>query len=135
MKTIFVKTNLCSCSSCSSTPLVAVSEICESFNLMRLLDLKNTKAALQRCSYKTVFWKYLANLQEPPIPKCDFNKVAKQLYWNYALAWVFSCQFAAYLQSNFIEIALRHWCSPLNLLQFSEHFSPRAPLEGLVLHK
>ena len=30
----------------------------------------------------------------PPMPKCDFNKVA----------------------SNFIEIALRHGCSPVNLL-------------------
>ena len=29
-----------------------------------------------------------------PIPKCDFNKVAKQ-------NWVFSCKFAAYLQNNF----------------------------------
>ena len=32
-----------------------------------------------------------------PIPKCDFNKVALQL-------------------CNFIEIALRHGCSPVNLL-------------------
>ena len=23
-----------------------------------------------------------------PIPKCDFNKAAKQLYWNHFLAWV-----------------------------------------------
>ena len=32
-----------------------------------------------------------------PMPKCDFNKVA--------------------LLSNFIEIALRHGCSPVNLLR------------------
>ena len=25
-----------------------------------------------------------------PKPKCDFNKVAKQLYWNRVSAWVFS---------------------------------------------
>ena len=25
-----------------------------------------------------------------PMPKCDFNKVAKQLYWNHSSAWVFS---------------------------------------------
>ena len=31
-----------------------------------------------------------------PMPKCDFNKVTKQLYWNYISAWVFSCKFAAY---------------------------------------
>ena len=31
-----------------------------------------------------------------PIPKCDFNKVAKQIYWNRTSAWVFFCKFAAY---------------------------------------
>ena len=36
-----------------------------------------------------------------PMPKCDFNKVAKQLYWNQTSAWVFSCKFAAYFQNNF----------------------------------
>ena len=36
-----------------------------------------------------------------PMPKCDFNKVSKQLYWNHILAWVFSCKFAAYFQSSF----------------------------------
>ena len=33
------------------------------------------------------------NLQQiyrrTPISECDFNKVALQLYWNYALGWVF----------------------------------------------
>ena len=38
-----------------------------------------------------------------PMPKCNFNKVAKQLYWNLTLAWVFSCKFAAYFQNNFSE--------------------------------
>ena len=28
-----------------------------------------------------------------PKPKCDFNKVAKQIYWNHTSAWVFSCKF------------------------------------------
>ena len=35
------------------------------------------------------------------LPKCDFNKVAKQLYWNRTSAWVFSCKLAAYFQKNF----------------------------------
>ena len=35
------------------------------------------------------------------MPKCNFNKVALQLYWNHTLAWVFSCKFAAYLQNTF----------------------------------
>ena len=36
-----------------------------------------------------------------PIPKCDFNKVASQLYWNRILAWLFSCKFAANFQNTF----------------------------------
>ena len=35
--------------------------------------------------------------------KCNFNKVAKQLYRNHTSAWVFSCKFAAYFQSTFSE--------------------------------
>ena len=35
-----------------------------------------------------------------PIPKCDFSKVAKQLYWNRTSVWVLSCKFAVYLQKN-----------------------------------
>ena len=35
------------------------------------------------------------------MPKCDFKKVALQLYWNRILAWVFSCTFAAYFQKTF----------------------------------
>ena len=29
------------------------------------------------------------------MPTCDFDKVAKQLYWNHTLAWVLSCKFTA----------------------------------------
>ena len=36
-----------------------------------------------------------------PMPKRDFNKVAKQLYWNQTSASVFSCKFAAYFQNTF----------------------------------
>ena len=36
-----------------------------------------------------------------PMPKCDFNKAAKQLYWNHTSVWVFSCKFAAYFQNSF----------------------------------
>ena len=34
-----------------------------------------------------------------PMPKCSFNKVAKQLYWNHSSSWVFSCKFAVYFQN------------------------------------
>ena len=33
--------------------------------------------------------------------KCDFNKVAKQLYWIHTSVWVFSWKFAAYFQNTF----------------------------------
>ena len=56
-----------------------------------------SEATLQRCSYNRLLWKYAANLQENTHDKCDFNKVAKQLYWNHTSTWVFSCKFAAYL--------------------------------------
>ena len=36
-----------------------------------------------------------------PMSKCDFNKVALQLYWNHTSAWVFSCKFVAYFQNTF----------------------------------
>ena len=29
-----------------------------------------------------------------PMPKCDFNKFALQLYWNHTSAWAFSCEFS-----------------------------------------
>ena len=29
-----------------------------------------------------------------PMPKCDLNKVALQLYWNHTSAWVLACKFA-----------------------------------------
>ena len=33
--------------------------------------------------------------------KCDFNKVAKQLFWNLTSTWVFSCKFATSFQNPF----------------------------------
>ena len=36
-----------------------------------------------------------------PMPKCDFNVVANQLYWNHTSAWVFSCKLPAYFQNTF----------------------------------
>ena len=36
------------------------------------------------------------------MPKCDSNKVPKQVYWNHTSVWVFSCKFAAYFQNTFL---------------------------------
>ena len=59
--------------------------------------------ALWKCSYEKVFWKYTANLQE--------NTYAE-------------------VQSTFIEITLRHGCSPIGLLYIFRTPFPRTPLDG-----
>ena len=44
------------------------------------------------------------------MPKCDLNKVAKQLYSNHTSAWVFFCKFAAYFKKHlFLETPLEGW--------------------------
>ena len=42
-----------------------------------------------------IYWRRL-------MPKCDFNKVSLQLYWNCSSARVFSCS-AAYFQNTFFR--------------------------------
>ena len=37
------------------------------------------------------------------MPKCDFNKVVLQLYWNRTSAWVVSCKFTAYFQKKLLR--------------------------------
>ena len=54
--------------------------------------------------------------------KCDFNEVAKQLYWNRTSAWVFSCKFAAYFQNTFFKEHL--WAAASeNMLGHTESIS------------
>ena len=62
----------------------------------------DSEASTQKCSYKKVFW----NIQQIYMPKWDFNKVAKQLYWYYTSTWVFYCKFAAYFQNTFEGLLL-----------------------------
>ena len=57
-----------------------------------------------------------------PIPKCNFNKVVKHLYWNHTSA------------CNFIEITLRHGCSPANLLHICRAPFPKNNPGGLLLN-
>ena len=48
---------------------------------------------------------YSENMQQiyrrTPMSNCNFNKVAKHLYWNRPSTWVFPCKFAAYFQNIF----------------------------------
>ena len=60
----------------------------------------SSEAALYRCSYKKVFWKYAAYLQG-----------------EYPCRSVISIK----LQSNFIQITIRHGRSLVNMLQFLDH--------------
>ena len=55
------------------------------------------------------------------MPKCDFNKNAKQLYWNCNSAWVFFGKFAAYFQNTFLWENL--WRVASEILNFSFRFS------------
>ena len=82
----------------------------ENFN--RASHLKLTEADTQRCSWKKVFWKHAATLQENP---CR-SVISKRLL------------------CNFIEITLRHGCSPVNLLSiFRTRFTKNT--SGLLLLK
>ena len=49
-----------------------------------------------RSSHPEVFLGKGVIYRRTPMPKYDFTKVAKQLYWNHTLARVFPCKFAAY---------------------------------------
>ena len=65
------------------------------------------EAAVQRCSQEKVFWKYAANLQENAHTE---------------------------VQSNFIEITLRHRCSVVNLQHIFRTPFPKNTSGWLLLH-
>ena len=69
---------------------------CSSLKIFSLPQKKPSRGVKKRCSQNIQ-----QNYRRTTIPKCDFNKVAKQLYWNRLVAWVFPCKFAAYFQNNF----------------------------------
>ena len=60
-----------------------------------------------------------------PMLKCDFNKVALQLYWNHTSAWVFSCKFAAYFQNTFSSehrwVAASEWSRSIWFVTSTAH--------------
>ena len=67
--------------------------------------LKNKYFVQKQPSRGAVKKRCFENMQQiyriTPMPKCDFNKVAKQVYWNRTSAWVFSCKLAADIQNTF----------------------------------
>ena len=44
------------------------------------------------------------------MPKSDFDKVALQLLFNSASAWVYSCKFALYFKNTFLQEHLVFAC-------------------------
>ena len=79
----------------------------ESIRRHYLISSKSVTARLQKQRNRGVLRKkYSENLQKTPMPKFDFNKVAKQLYWNHTSAWVFSCKFSAYLRTPVLRTPL-----------------------------
>ena len=73
---------------------------------IKLPQVSNKHGNYQKQSSRGIFVKRCSeNMQQiyrkTTMPKCDFNKVAKQLYWNHTLAWVFFCKFTSYLQKTF----------------------------------
>ena len=71
-----------------------------------LLKLQAWGIYFQKQSSRSVFKKRCSENKQQIyrrtlMPKCDVIKVAKQLYWNRTLAWMFYCKFAAYFQNTF----------------------------------
>ena len=78
---------------------------CKSFHTFRVewLDCACTTKKMWRCD--DVKKMCSENIQQiykrTPMPKCDFNKVAKQLHWNHTLAWELPCKFIECFQNTF----------------------------------
>ena len=85
--------------------IVNIESIKPSYNTYKEL-VQREKGNYQKLKY--VFRKrYSETMQQiykrMTMPKCGFNKVALQLYWNHTLAWMFSSKFAAYFQNTFSQ--------------------------------
>ena len=50
------------------------------------VPILNSEAASQRSSWEKVSEHMQQIYRRAPMPKCDLNKVAKQLYWNHTSA-------------------------------------------------
>ena len=67
--------------------LISYVQLCSSY-------VQSSQAGVLRKRFsenmQQIYWR-------TPMPKCDFNKVALQLYWNHTSTWVFSCKFSDHL--------------------------------------
>ena len=67
--------------------------------LMALYFVLDYAFIVTKIAYKTII--DMPVHRRTPLPKCNFNKVALQFYWNRTSAWAHSCKFAAYFQNTF----------------------------------
>ena len=99
--------------------MIWIAKQCTSFYVIGTLALNRLRCSIcQMQPSRVVLRKRCSeNMQQIyrriPTPKCDFNKVTLQLYWNHTSAWVFSCKFAAYFQNTFSQEHL--WKAAFNL--------------------
>ena len=63
--------------------------------IFQIISIINSEAATQSVLRKRCSENMQQIYRRTPMPKCDSNKVAKQLYWNHTSEWMFSCKFAA----------------------------------------
>ena len=70
-------------------------------NILFIYPMKTQKQRSIDVLIKSCSEKMQQIYRRTPMPKCDFNKVAQQFYWNHASAWLFSCKFTAYFQNTF----------------------------------
>ena len=101
--------------------------------------------SIHGCSGGVLRKKYSKNMQQmyrrTPTPKCNFNKVAKELYWNYTSAWVFSRKFLAYfrniaLSKNTSGRLLLYLCNFMSWIDFDwskTYFCKTEKLNFLIL--
>ena len=77
------------------------------FSMYDIKPVSHTTALYTRSSHPEVFLgKVVLKIcckftGEHPCRRCNFNKVAKLLYWNHTSALAFSGKFATYFQSTF----------------------------------
>ena len=99
-----------------------------------VLKKRFSKSMLQICRRtpmpKCDFNKIASQLYWNRTSACDFNKIASQLYWNRTSAWVFPCKFAEYFQNTFSYEHL--WMAASEHIQFHK-ISPFAYVKNLSI--
>ena len=85
------------------------------------------EAAVKRCS---------ENMQQiyrrTPFPKCNFNKVALELYLNHNSTWVFSCEFAVCFRTPFLKNSSGRLLLVIEF-RFSETFTATKTVTRILL--